>query len=79
MKKVFISYAREDIEVARKLYHDLKDAGVVPWMDKVDLLIGQDWKFEIKQAIKDSSYFLALLSSNSGYGNDSCKYCSKLN
>ncbi len=64
-KKIFISYAREDAETARRLYYDLKEAGVVSWMDKEKLLIGQNWEFEIRQAIKDSSYFLALLSSNS--------------
>ncbi len=64
-KKVFICYAIEDIEIARRLYHDLKDAGVIPWMAKKDILIGQNWKFEIHQAIKSSPYFLALLSSNS--------------
>jgi len=63
--KVFISYAREDIETARKLYHDLKQAGIMPWMDKEDLLIGENWKIAIRQAINESSYFLALLSSNS--------------
>ncbi len=63
--KVFISYAREDIETARKLYHDLKRAGITPWMDKEDILIGENWKIAIRQAIKESSYFIALLSSNS--------------
>ncbi|NJL60111.1 MAG: toll/interleukin-1 receptor domain-containing protein [Desulfobacteraceae bacterium] len=63
--KVFISYAREDIETAGKLYHDLKQAGISPWMDKEDILIGENWKVAIRQAMKESSYFLALLSSNS--------------
>jgi len=63
--KVFISYAREDIETARKLYHDLKHAGITTWMDKEDILIGENWKIAIRQAIKESSYFIALLSSNS--------------
>jgi len=63
--KIFISYAREDIETARKLYHDLKQAGITPWMDKEDILIGENWKIAIRQAMKESSYFLALLSSNS--------------
>ncbi len=31
-KKVFISYAREDIETARRLYHDLEKAGLDPWI-----------------------------------------------
>ena len=65
VKKVFISYAREDCKVAKKIYNDIKSNGIIPWIDCEDLLPGQKWKKEISQAIKDSSYFLALLSSNS--------------
>ncbi|MCP4106255.1 MAG: DUF1566 domain-containing protein [Desulfobacteraceae bacterium] len=64
-KKVFISYAKEDIGIARRLYYDLKETGVIPWMDEEDLKVGQNLKFEKSQAIKGSSYFLTLLSSNS--------------
>jgi len=62
---VFISYAREDIETARRLYEDLKRAGAEPWFDKESLLPGQKWKVAIRQAITDSRYFLAVLSSKS--------------
>ncbi len=63
--KVFISYAMEDFETAKKLSYDLKNAGLAPWIDKENILPGQNWMLEIKQAIKASSYFLLLLSSNS--------------
>jgi hypothetical protein len=63
--KVFISYASDDRQTARKLYEDLKKAGVKPWMDMEDLLPGQDWKRTITQAIKESRFVIVLLSSNS--------------
>ncbi|MCP4351968.1 MAG: TIR domain-containing protein [Desulfobacterales bacterium] len=63
--KVFISYAREDLEIARKLYHDLRKAGVKPWLDEEDLLPGQKWEAKIEKVIRGSLYFLAVLSSNS--------------
>lgn len=63
--KIFISYAREDYETAKKLYDDLKASGAEPWMDKVDLLPGQRWKPAISSAIKDCQYFLLILSSAS--------------
>ena len=44
---------------------DLKKAGLEPWMDKVDILSGQNWKFAISQAIRESDYFIALLSTKS--------------
>jgi hypothetical protein len=64
-KQVFISYAKEDSEIATKIYYDLKRAGVKAWLDSKDLLPGQNWKLTIREAINESSYFLALLSSNS--------------
>ncbi len=38
--KVFISYAKEDYETAKRLYDDLKEAGAEPWLDDEDLLSG---------------------------------------
>jgi formylglycine-generating enzyme required for sulfatase activity len=62
---VFISYAREDLRTAQKLYNDLKRAGANPWLDVESLLPGKRWRVEVKQAIRESRYFLAVLSSNS--------------
>ena len=61
--KVFISYAREDADMAMRLYHDLKAAAVEPWLDKECLLPGQRWSDAITDAIRASDYFLALFSS----------------
>ncbi|HAO21517.1 MAG TPA: serine/threonine-protein kinase pkn1, partial [Desulfobacteraceae bacterium] len=44
---------------------DLKNAGLEPWLDTEDLLPGQLWKTAIDKAIRESSYFLVLLSFNS--------------
>ena len=62
---VFISYAREDSNAAKRLYNDLRSAGLNPWLDKESILPGQNWEIEIKKAIKNSRYFLSLNSSNS--------------
>jgi len=63
--KIFISYAREDQQIAKKLYHDLKNFGLEPWLDIEHLHPGQQWKSVINHVIKTSSYFFALLSSYS--------------
>ena len=63
--QVFISYAREDRDMARRLYVDLKKAGVTPWFDEKNLLPGQRWKVVIPQEIRKSSYLIAVLSSHS--------------
>jgi hypothetical protein len=62
---IFLSYAREDEEIAAKLYHDLSDAGLSIWFDKISLRPGQRWKPTIKKAIRECRHFIALLSSNS--------------
>lgn len=61
-KRVFISYAREDYVAADRLHEDLKRAGLRPWLDKKDLIGGQDWKLEIKKAVRMSRCFIALFS-----------------
>jgi DNA-binding Lrp family transcriptional regulator len=63
--KIFISYGREDVEAAKKIYSELKAEHLDPWLDKESLLPGQKWKVAIKKAIRESRYFLALLSSHS--------------
>ena len=45
--RIIVSYAREDIAAARYVYDGLKDAGHMPWMDKVNLLPRQNWKVAI--------------------------------
>jgi cold shock CspA family protein len=61
--QVFISYAKEDSEFAVKLNNDLTKAGVNTWFDKIDLIPGQNWELKIAKAIKESRYFIAILSS----------------
>jgi hypothetical protein len=65
MTSVFISYARANAEQALRLYGDLTRAGVNVWLDQEELLPGQHWKSAIENAIRDSRYFIALLSSES--------------
>jgi glycosyltransferase involved in cell wall biosynthesis len=65
---VFISYAKEDEKIANRLYKDLKNIkkyNIEPWIDTENILPGQKWKTSISKAIKDSSCFIALFSSNS--------------
>lgn len=55
---------------AKRLYKDLKDAGLTPWLDKESLIAGQNWKIAINKAIKKSRYFIPIATcisrSNSG-------------
>jgi len=62
--KIFISYAREDYESARRLYMELLSEDLEPWLDREKLLPGQRWEQVIDSAIRESQYFIVLLSSN---------------
>lgn len=63
--KIFLSYAHIDLGFAKRIYRDLKRYGLKIWFDKESLLPGQDWEKEIKKAIRESDYFIALLSDKS--------------
>ncbi len=41
-RKAFISYARVDVETARRLFDHLKNSGYEPWLDEKNLLEGQN-------------------------------------
>lgn len=61
--RVFLSYAPDDRTTVQHLYHRLRDDGFQPWMDREDLLPGQDWKIEIRKAIRQSGAVVVCLSS----------------
>ena len=63
--KVFLCYATEDRRAVRDLFGRLRDAGVDPWMDKENLLPGQDWKREITRAVSGADVVIVCLSAHS--------------
>lgn len=65
MLRIFISYSRVDEQHAKKMYDSLAKERYSPWLDKVSLLPGQEWESEIKKAIRESHFFVLLLSKNS--------------
>ncbi|MEO1392618.1 MAG: SUMF1/EgtB/PvdO family nonheme iron enzyme [Cyanobacteria bacterium J06634_5] len=65
MLRIFLAHAKEDKDAVTQLYHRLKESGYRPWLDKEDLLPGQNWRAEIPKAIKNSQVFIACLSQQS--------------
>lgn len=61
--KVFLSYVREDEEIVFNLYRNLKDQGLQPWLDKVDLMTGVEWDRAIRKAIRESDFIVVCISS----------------
>ncbi|TVL98371.1 MAG: hypothetical protein CV087_21375 [Candidatus Brocadia sp. WS118] len=64
-QKIFISYARIDIDDVRPIYDFLRTMGYDPWMDIYNLLPGSEFKIEIQKIIEESDYCLACLSTRS--------------
>lgn len=63
--QLFICYGREDFKQAHGIYEKLMGEGYTPWMDKENIVGGQDWEVEITRAIEGSKFFLACLSKHS--------------
>jgi hypothetical protein len=62
---VFVAYASEDLETARRLAEALRAADCSPWLDKDRLMPGQNWTQSIERAISDADAFVACFSSRS--------------
>jgi molecular chaperone DnaK (HSP70) len=62
---VFINYAHENRDAARQLVQELEQVGLRLWFDQSSLFLGEEWERSIRSAIRNSRFFLALLSSQS--------------
>lgn len=63
--RVFLCHASQDKPAVRKLHRYLKQRGVQPWLDELDLLPGENWEVEIPNALFASDVILVCLSKNS--------------
>ena len=62
---VFLCYSSADKAAVRVLYKRLQREGIKPWLDKEDLLGGQDWDYEISKILRESDVVIACLSRES--------------
>jgi hypothetical protein len=63
-KHVFLSYCHDNRSEVRQLRDDLTRAGESVWWDQ-DIQPGQDWVFEIRQAMKNAYAVVLCLSKES--------------
>jgi TIR domain-containing protein len=59
---VFLIYAHGDKKAVRKLYDRITRNHIKAWLDEKNLLPGQNWKYEIRQAILRSNIVIVCLS-----------------
>jgi formylglycine-generating enzyme required for sulfatase activity/dienelactone hydrolase len=61
---VFLSYASQDAEAARRICDALRAAGIEVWFDQTELRGGEVWDASIRRQIKDCKLFLPVISTN---------------
>jgi len=61
---VFLSYASQDQEAARRICGALRAAGIEVWFDQSELRGGDAWDRSIRKQIKTCALFVPIISTN---------------
>ena len=61
-KAVFLSYASQDAEPARRICEALRAAGIEVWFDQSELRGGDAWDQQIRQQVHDCALFVPIIS-----------------
>jgi TolB-like protein len=59
---VFLSYASQDADAAKRICDALRAAGIEVWFDQSELRGGDAWDRHIRQQIQDCRLFIAVIS-----------------
>ena len=63
-KAVFLSYASQDADAAKRICEALRQGGIEVWLDQSELRGGDAWDQQIRQQIRDCALFIAIISIN---------------
>jgi tetratricopeptide (TPR) repeat protein len=63
-KAVFLSYASQDSDAAKRICEALRHAGVEVWFDQNELRGGDAWDAAIRRQIKECTLFVPVISAN---------------
>src|SRR5438876_3529676 len=63
-RALFLSYASQDAEAARRICEALRAAGLVVWFDQNELRGGDAWDASIRKRIKECALFVPIISAN---------------
>ncbi len=63
-KAVFLSYASQDGEAAKRICETLRRRGIEVWLDQSELRGGDAWDQRIRQQIRDCALFIPVISLN---------------
>ncbi len=63
-RAVFLSYASQDAEAARRICEALRSCGIEVWFDQNELRGGDVWDQQIRQQIHDCALFVPIISAH---------------
>lgn len=61
---IFLSYASEDADAARRICEALRAAGLEVWFDQSELRGGDAWDASIRKQIKECALFMPIITPN---------------
>jgi adenylate cyclase len=61
---IFLSYASEDAEAARRISEAMRAAGIEVWFDQSELRGGDAWDASIRKQIRECALFVPIISAN---------------
>jgi CheY-like chemotaxis protein len=64
-KAVFLSYASQDADAAKRICEALSAAGIEVWFDRNELVGGDAWDAKIRKQIKECALFVPVVSAHS--------------
>ena len=63
-RAIFLSYAREDADAARRIADALRAFGIEVWFDQNELRGGDEWDARIREQIRTCRLFLPVISAH---------------
>ncbi len=66
---VFISHHYSNNDIAKKIANELRKVSSHVWLDEYEITIGDNIKNKIESGLKDSDYFLIILSEDGNKSN----------
>lgn len=64
IQPVFLSYAREDTDAARRIADALRSHGIEVWFDQSELRGGDAWDQKLRRQIKECALFVPIVSAH---------------
>ena len=64
VRAIFLSYASQDADAARRICDALRAAGLEVWFDQSELRGGDAWDASIRRQVKECALFVPVISAN---------------